>query len=134
MTKIFFRPNLLLFNFQNATNLNNWSEKSDTVRSVGKSKATFDLYKTQTKQSAILFTLLRPQSNGACFGGVRTLTPLNLDGYQHISFVCKAEGNVTTYKIVLRHNNLNDEPHPTFEQTFKVSQQANSFSIIKMTK
>lgn len=111
----------MLFDFQNATDLNNWTEQSDTVRSAGKSKATFDLYTTQTKQSAILFTLLNPLPNGACFSGVRTLTQLNLDGYEYISFVCKTMGNATTYKIILRHNNLNDEPNPTFEQKFKVS-------------
>lgn len=110
----------MLFNFQNATDLNNWTEQSDTVRSAGKSKATFDLYKTQTKQSAILFTLLNPLPNGACFSGVRTSTQFNLDGYEYFSFVCKTTGNATTYKIILRHNNLNDEPNPTFEQKFKV--------------
>lgn len=111
----------MLFDFQNATDLNNWTEQSDTVRSAGKSKATFDLYKTQTNQSAILFTLLNPLPNGACFSGVRTLTQLNLEGYEYISFVCKTTGNATTYKIILRHNNLNDEPNPTYEQKFKVS-------------
>jgi len=110
----------LLFDFRNATDLNNWTEQSDTVRSAGKSKATFDLYKTQTSQSAILFTLLNPLPNGACFGGVRTLTQLNLEGYEYISFVCKTTGNATTYKIILRHNGLNDEPNPTYEQKFKV--------------
>lgn len=112
--------NLLLFDFRNALALNNWFEQSDTVRSQGKSKAVIDLYKTGTKQSAILFTLLNPLPNGACFGGVRTPTQLNLHGYQYISFSCRATGNATTYKIVLRHENLNDEPHPSFEQTFKV--------------
>lgn len=121
---------LLLFDFQNVTDLNNWTEQSDTVRSVGKSKATFDLYKTQTKQSAIFFTLLNPQPNGACFSGVRTTTQLNLDGYEYISFLCKTTGNATTYKIILRHNNLNDEPNPTFEQKFKVN--TDSDTIVKL--
>lgn len=110
-----------LFDFKNAANLSNWSEQSDTVRSAGRSKATFDIYKTQTNQSAILFTLLNPLPNGACFAGVRTTTQLNLDGYDYISFLCSTTGNATTYKIILRHNNLNDEPHPTFEQKFMVS-------------
>ncbi|XP_025208643.1 uncharacterized protein LOC112604003 [Melanaphis sacchari] len=121
---------LLLFDFQNVADLSNWTEQSDTVRSVGMSKATFDLYKTQTKQSAILFTLLNPQPNGACFSGVRTITQLNLDGYEYISFLCKTAGNATTYKIILRHNNLNDEPNPTFEQQFKVN--TDSDTTVKM--
>jgi len=122
-----------LFDFKNATDLNNWSEQSDTVRSAGRSKATFDLYKTQTNQSAILFTLLNPLPNGACFGGVRTATQLNLYEYQYISFTCIATGNATTYKIILRHNNLNDEPNPTFEQKFQVCQIVNNL-IMQLIK
>lgn len=106
-----------MFDFQNANNLDNWSEQSDTLRTLGRSKATFDLYKTKTKQCAILFTLLRPLPNGACFSGVRTMTQLNLKGYNYISFFCKARGNANVYKIILKHNNLET---PTFEHKFKV--------------
>lgn len=109
-----------MFNFQNAIDLHNWSEQSDTVRSAGRSKASFDLYKTSVKQSAIFFSLLNPLPNGACFAGVRTSTQLDLEGYQYISFTCKTTGNATIYKIILRHNHLDNEPHPTFEQKFKV--------------
>uniref|UniRef100_A0A2S2QWY7 NADH:ubiquinone oxidoreductase intermediate-associated protein 30 domain-containing protein n=1 Tax=Sipha flava TaxID=143950 RepID=A0A2S2QWY7_9HEMI len=113
---------LLLFDFRTAAGLNGWSEQSDTVRSAGRSKATFDLYRMQTApQSAILFTLLNPLPNGACFAGVRVPTQLNLAGYHHVVFSCKTTGNATTYKIVLRHNGLNDEPYPTYEQKFQVS-------------
>lgn len=114
------RSKKLLFDFQKAKNLKKWSEQSDTLRSAGKSKATFDLYKTHTHQSAILFTLLNPLPNGACFAGVRTPTKLNLNGYQYISFQCETTGKANIYKIVLRHNNLNSEPHPTYEQKFEV--------------
>lgn len=110
----------MLFDFQNVKNLNEWSEQSDTVRSEGKSKATFDLYNTKTKQSAILFTLLNPLPNGACFSGVRTCTQLNLEKYNYISFLCKTQGNAKIYKIVLRHNNWNNKPYPTYEQKFEV--------------
>lgn len=115
-----YRSNLSLFNFENAVDLFNWSEQSDTVRSAGRSKATFDLYKTSVKQSAIFFSLLNPLPNGACFAGVRTSTQLDLEGYQYISFTCKTTGSATIYKIVLRHNYLDNEPHPTYEQKFKV--------------
>lgn len=115
-----YRSNLLLFDFQNVTDLSNWLEISDTVRYAGRSKASFDLYKTKINQSAIFFSLLNPLPNGACFSGVRTMTQLNLDGYRCLHFVCKATGNATTYKIILRHNNLHTEPNPSFEQKFKV--------------
>ncbi|VVC45098.1 NADH:ubiquinone oxidoreductase intermediate-associated protein 30,Galactose-binding domain-like [Cinara cedri] len=120
--------NLSLFDFESSTDLNNWSELSDTVRSAGRSKATFDLYKTQSKQSAVLFTWLNPLPNGACFAGVRAVgTRLNLDGYHYISFSCRSAGNATTYKIILRHNGQNDEPHPSFEQKFKVDHNLKTF-------
>lgn len=110
----------MLFDFRTATDLNGWSEQSDTVRSQGKSKATFDLYKAQGSQSASFFALLNPLPNGACFAGVRTVTRFDLGQYAYVSFPCTATGNATTYKIVLRHDGMNDEPNPTFEQTFKV--------------
>ncbi|XP_050435418.1 uncharacterized protein LOC126842444 isoform X2 [Adelges cooleyi] len=114
---------LTLFDFGNVRDLSkDWSELSDTVRAEGKSKASFDVYKTSKAQSAILFTLVNPQPNGAGFCGVRTTRQqLNLNGYDYIHFVCRPKGNATRYKIVLRHNNENNEPHPSFEQQFQVT-------------
>ena len=66
--------NDFLFDFTTMSDVNDWYEVSDTVREVGKSKATLVLQKTRKFQRAIFFTLLNPQSNGACFAGV------NFDG------------------------------------------------------
>lgn len=110
----------MLFNFQHLHHLQDWSEVSDTVRQEGKSKATFDLYKTHRKQSAILFSLLNPLPNGACFSGIRTITnDLNLEQFKYISFECTTQGQASIYKIILRNNDLN-EKNPTYEQKFKV--------------
>lgn len=112
----------MLFDFGKAADLNAWSELSDTVRSEGSSKATLDLYKTNSKRSAVLFTWLNPLPNGACFAGVRTVEiQWNLNEYQYVSFTCRSAGNATVYKIVLRHDGQNYEPYPSFEQQFNVS-------------
>lgn len=125
-----YRSDLLLFNFQNATDLSDWSEISDTVRAAGRSKATFDLYKAEDIQNAIFFSLLNPLPNGACFCGFRKMTQLNLDGYKYLHFECISMGNATTYKIVLRHNNLHTEPNPAFEQHFRVDNYFFFFLIL----
>lgn len=44
---------------------------SDTVREVGKSKATLVAQQTQLFTRAVLFAILNPQENGACFAGMR---------------------------------------------------------------
>lgn len=93
------------------------------MRVAGRSKATFDLYRTSLGQRAIFFTVLNPLPNGACFAGVRTPVEWNLFGYQYISFKCNASGSAMIYKLVLRHNHLEDkrfDNNPTYEQLFKV--------------
>lgn len=101
-------------------NLSDWIEQSDTVRTVGKSKAVIVLQKTQIFQRAVFFTLLNPQPNAAGFAGVRTETNLNLTGYTDININCRAQGENSGYKIVLRHRGENNEPFPTYEQFFNV--------------
>lgn len=113
------RDNLLLFDFKTVTNMSNWSEESDSARYRGSSKASFDLYNTKTRQSAVFFSLLIPISSGACFSGVRTKTQLNLFPYRFISFACTVQGSASAYKIILRHKTL-DYPNPSFEQDFQV--------------
>ena len=61
---------MMLFDFTTTDNVSNWYEVSDTVRNVGKSKATLVLQKTRIFQRAIFFALLNPQPNGACFAGM----------------------------------------------------------------
>ena len=61
---------MMLFDFTTTDNVTNWYEVSDTVRNVGKSKATLVLQKTKIFQRAIFFALLNPQTNGACFAGM----------------------------------------------------------------
>ena len=62
--------NNYLFDFTSLDHVDDWYEVSDTVREVGKSKATLVLQKTRMFQRAIFFALLNPQPNGACFAGM----------------------------------------------------------------
>lgn len=111
---------LTLFDFTTNDTTEGWTELSDTVREVGMSKATLQIQKTRVFRRAIFFTLLNPQPNGAGFAGMRKLISLNLNQYDNILLRIRAQGQNINYKIVLRHKNQNDEPHPTYEQFFTV--------------
>ena len=112
---------MTLFDFKTLKNVDNWIEISDTVRTVGKSKATLVLQQTQVFQRAVFFTLLNPQPNGAGFAGVRTLTNLNLSSLKNIEINCRGQGENEHYKVVLRHNGLHSNEDITYEQFFTVS-------------
>lgn len=118
-----YRP-ILLFDFNNATNLRSWSDDSDSKES-GRSESIFYLYKSRKKQVAVFYTHLRPlplkkQSLlKPCYAGISVKTRLNLDGFRVIHFKCNPTGNATWYKVILRHDNLDDIDH-MFEQSFKV--------------
>lgn len=100
--------------------MDEWIEISDTVRTVGKSKATLVLQKTQLFQNAIFFTLLQPQPNGAGFAGVQRQVSLNLSNYSNILIRCRGEGENDHYKIVLKHNNEMAHQDITYEHVFTV--------------
>lgn len=112
---------MTLFDFTRMDNVNDWQEISDTVRTVGKSKATLVLQKTQVFQRAIFFTLLNPQPNGAGFAGVRTRVNLNLTDFETIVINCRGQGKNNHYKAVLRHKGLDSNNDLSYEQFFQVS-------------
>lgn len=112
---------MTLFDFTRMDNVNDWQEISDTVRTVGKSKATLVLQKTQVFQRAIFFTLLNPQPNGAGFAGVRTRVNLNLTDFKTIVINCRGQGKNNHYKAVLRHKGLDSNNDLSYEQFFQVS-------------
>nr|CAD7431832.1 unnamed protein product [Timema monikensis] len=114
----------MLFDFTSRPSVDDWIEQSDTVRTVGMSKAVLVLQKTQVFQRAVFFALLNPQPNGAGFAGMRVLTALDLSPYSQIRLRIRAQGNSSGYKMVLRHKGEDDEPYPTYEQFFQVHQGA----------
>ncbi|KAL1451735.1 hypothetical protein WDU94_006085 [Cyamophila willieti] len=108
-----------LFDFTTSPHLDNWEEVSDTKRDVGKSKAVFTLHKSSNFQNAIFFTLLNPQSNGACFAGSRTDVKFDLSKYDMLVLFGHVHGNHNaSYKIVLQHNGIQDNRVPCYEYIF----------------
>lgn len=122
----------ILFDFTTVENVDNWREISDTVRTVGKSKAVLALQTTQVFQRAIFFTLLNPQPNGAGFAGIRTMTNLNLSNFENIEINCRGQGNNSHYKIVLRHKGLHSNEDITYEQFFMAPMSDIDFSTVTL--
>lgn len=110
---------LMLFDFSSEGTIG-WIEQSDTVRSVGKSKASLVPFQNKYDKWAVLFTMLNPQENGAGFAGYRIKTDLDLSDYSAFALKVRGQGKNSHYKLVLRHRGQNDEPFPSYEQTFKV--------------
>lgn len=120
----------LLYDFTTLEDVNNWREISDTVRTVGMSKAVLALQVTQVFQRAVFFTLLNPQPNGAGFAGVRTRTNLNLTNFHNIEILCRGQGSNSHYKIVLRHKGLDSNEDVTYEQFFMAPMSDTDFSRV----
>jgi len=117
------RDKMILFDFTNVQSVDDWREMSDTVRTVGKSKAVLTLQTSQLFQRAIFFTLLNPQPNGAGFAGVRKLTNLDLSRFKNIEITCRGQGQNSHYKISLRHRGENSNEDLNYEQFFTVKLQ-----------
>lgn len=111
---------MILFDFTNVQSVDDWWEVSDTVRTVGKSKAVLTLQTSQLFQRAVFFTLLNPQPNGAGFAGVRKRINIDLSGFKNIEITCRAQGQNNHYKICLRHRGQNSNMDLSYEQFFLV--------------
>lgn len=120
----------ILFDFTTVENVDNWKEISDTVRTVGKSKAVLVLQTTQIFQYAVFFTLLNPQLNGAGFAGIRTITNLNLSNFKNVEINCRGQGSNIYYKVVLRHKGLHSNKDITYEQFFTAPMSNIDFSTV----
>ncbi|XP_061706853.1 uncharacterized protein LOC133517557 [Cydia pomonella] len=110
---------LYIFNFTGSDGVDGWEEQSDTVRSVGMSKAVLVNHENTEYKRVVFFALLNPQTDGSGFAGVRALkTYDDLTEYTKLQLQCRAQGNFTSFKVVLRHKGLNNEPNNSFEQFF----------------
>ncbi|XP_011145033.1 uncharacterized protein LOC105186483 isoform X2 [Harpegnathos saltator] len=126
------KDKMMLFDFMNAQNLDGWREMSDTVRTVGKSKAVLTLQTSQLFQRAVFFTLLNPQPNGAGFAGVRTLTNLDLSKFKNIEISCRGQGQNSNYKISLRHKGQDYNVDVSYEQFFTVPMSDEEFFTVTL--
>merc|ERR1712172_308144 len=109
--------------------VNDWYEVSDTVRSVGKSKATLVLQKTRQFQQGIFFVLLNPQPNGACFAGMNFDRNFNLENYSGFEFKFKAQASdIKSWKIVLKTSDSIDR-FTSYQQDFEAVRTNDDFEI-----
>ena len=114
-------PNDILFDFTTLSNVNDWYEVSDTVREVGKSKATFVLQKTRKFQRSIFFVLLNPQPNGACFAGMNFDGNFDLSNYSGIEIKFKAQAaDIRLWKVVLK-TSISVDRFTGYQQEFEAS-------------
>lgn len=111
---------------------NEWWEVSDTVRTVGMSKATLSLQTTEVFQRGILFALLNPQPNGAGFAGVKhSLEGADLTGHAGIEIQCRAQG-LKHWKVVLNHAMAEVDPSVTYEAVFQLDPADKTFSYVRI--
>eukprot|EP00729_Bicosta_minor_P010529 gene10529-21840_t len=107
----------VLFDFSRASAVEEWFEVSDTVREVGKSKATLVAQQTQLFTRAVLFAILNPQENGACFAGMRAeLGRKDVSRFDGVEIRCKGAG-LTNWKAILR---ASDTPELSYEAFFGI--------------
>lgn len=123
---------MMLFDFTNAQSVDDWREISDTVRTVGKSKAVLTLQTAQLFQRAVFFTLLNPQPNGAGFAGVRKPMNFDLSGFKNIEITCRGQGQNNHYKISLKHRGQNSNEDLSYEQFFIVPMSDNEFFTVTL--
>lgn len=120
---------MMLFDFTTTDNVTNWYEVSDTVRNVGKSKATLVLQKTKIFQRAIFFALLNPQTNGACFAGmdIDLLFQNDFSGYSGLEIRFKSQGqNVSEWKLKLK-TDISVDRFTSYQQKFSASKNNEDF-------
>merc|ERR1711997_443739 len=121
-----------LFDFTTMPDVNDWYEVSDTVRTVGKSKAALVMQKTRQFQRAIFFTLLNPQPNGACFAGMNFDGNLDLGSYAGLEIRFKAQAaDIKLWKIVLKTSASVDR-FTSYQQEFEASKTNEDFEIASL--
>ncbi|KAJ8667683.1 hypothetical protein QAD02_009346 [Eretmocerus hayati] len=120
----------VLFDFTKLDNVDNWIESSDTVRTVGMSKAVLALQKTQVFQRAVFFSLLNPQPNGAGFAGMRIRTSWDLRNFDEFRIRCRGQGENHHYKVVLRHRGQASNDDYEYEHLFDAPMSNTTFSDV----
>lgn len=122
-----FRKQIVLFDFENDSDIDNWMEISNSGKMEASSsvipqsmpEAYFGFHMTVLEPNAHFESILNPQPNVECFCGFHIKKQFNLEGYDHIYFKGIGRGDATTYTIVLGHNGIH-YPNVVFIQKFKV--------------
>ena len=122
----------VLFDFTTMDTVSDWYEVSDTVRTVGMSKASLVLQKTKVYQRAIFFALLNPQPNGACFAGMSKNIDKDFSGFLGLEIKFRSQSaNIRQWKIVLRTDSSIDR-FTSYQQLFDVQPDQKDFETIFM--
>lgn len=111
---------VVLFNFSGSDSVDSFFEVSDTVRTVGLSKASITMLESEAAKRAVLFTLLNPQENTACFAGVKTAfdPPMVWSAFDAIGLAVRAQGMYNNFKVVVQDKKSISNSSLTFEQFF----------------
>ena len=122
-----------LFDFRTLNTVEDWYEVSDTVRTLGSSKATIVLQKTQVFQRAIFFSLLNPLPSGACFAGMKVRKEdFDFSGYSGLLMQCRSQSqNQNSWELVLETNSSNDR-FSSYSAFFEVSFIAKYFVLLNL--
>jgi NADH dehydrogenase [ubiquinone] 1 alpha subcomplex assembly factor 1 len=124
----------LLFDFTDSDNVDSFHEISDTVRNVGLSKAQISILESDAVRRAVLFTLLNPQENSACFAGVATAfqPALVLSAFSVMGLQVRAQGMYSNFKVVLQDGKSESNSSLAFEQFFFAASDVLSVVSLKM--
>ena len=122
-----------LYDFTLENAIFDWSERSDTLRELGKSKATLALQQTQKFQRAVIFGLLNPQPDLSGFAGVRFDDgPYDLANYTGFELKFRAQSyKVIQWEMILVGNKYVESYDylKYYYQKFDVSSQFPQFYI-----
>lgn len=124
----------VLFNFTGSDNTDSFYEVSDTVRDVGMSKAQISIVQSESVRRAVMFTLLNPQSNSACFAGVETgYENTSWSDFDSIALEVRAQGMYMNFKVIIQDFQSTTNSSLAFEHFFVLPEgEDGTFDIVKL--
>jgi hypothetical protein len=124
----------VLWNFTGADNTDSFYEVSDTVRDVGMSKGAISMIESDTVRRAVLFTLLNPQENSACFAGVKSAynPNVNWSSFSTIALNIRGQGMYHNFKVVLQDESSVTNSSLSFEQYFIADFDDGAFGVVDL--
>ncbi|KAL5249044.1 hypothetical protein ACHWQZ_G018022 [Mnemiopsis leidyi] len=121
-------PFLFDFTTCSQSDIDAWREVSDTVRTVGMSKAVLALQTTRVFQRAVMFAVINPQPNGAGFAGMQTAMPSSAASHvtsTGLRLQVRGQGELQYWKVVLTGKDQVGTNRTDYEQKFKLQKISN---------
>ncbi|KAL1451732.1 hypothetical protein WDU94_006082, partial [Cyamophila willieti] len=110
---------LMLFNFTELDNVNNWTSIDDQFHAgdgASQSSAKFHTIWAPKFQRVILYSWMNPKDKGKGFAGTRLDVELNLTNYDRLVMYGHAWKSNSGHRMVLYHNGEHAESHPSYQQ------------------